>query len=336
MNGFPCIGLRLWVIDTMALMHSMPSIPALTRRTALLGVGFALAGCSVNPDYNHTTDDAPRMLIAPRAQPVRNIWVLSSGGPRGFVHVGVIKALEELGHQPDLIVGGSVGALIGALYAGGVKAKELEDMALNLGVTDMGRLALTGDGKFTGSPLAHMVNRELMRRCGTCEMQRLPITFAAAVVERESRRAMLFNHGDAGVAVQASCAIEGVFTPVRIRGVQYMDADAVVPLPVKLARQMAQQMMPGLHAEQASSRPRVLAMDASAHETNAPAGAERFREGDLRKRALTQADAQHADLTLHPQMSYWVNTSREFRERTIAQGYTQTLALGARIRAALA
>jgi NTE family protein len=301
----------------------------ITRRTAILGAGFAVAACSVNPDYNHSADDAPRQLIAPRDKPIRNIWVLSSGGPRGFVHVGVIKALEELSIQPDLIVGGSVGALIGALYAGGVKARELEDMALNLGVTDMGRLALTGDGKFAGTPLAGIVNRELTQRSGTCEMQKLPIGFAAAVIERESRQPLLLNYGDAGVAVQASCAIEGMFTPVRIRGMQYVDADLVAPLPVRLAKQLAQS------SSHSSIKPRVLALDASANEAKAPPGAERYRDGDLRKRAITQADAQHADLTLHPDMSYWVNTSREFRARTMLQGYTQTLAQATRIKAAL-
>lgn len=299
------------------------------RRLLALPLAASVAACSIAPDYDHNGDDAPRFDAA-HARPARMAWVLSSGGPRGFVHVGVLKALEELGHQPDLIVGGSVGALIGALYAGGVKAKELQEMALNLGVTDMGRLALTGDGKFTGTPLAGIVNRELIQRCGTCEMQKLPIAFAAAVVERESRLPMLLNHGDAGVAVQASCAIEGTFTPVRIRGMQYVDADLVIPLPVRMALQLAQGLSPS------TSKPRVLALDASANEAKAPPGAERYRAGDLRKRALVQADAQFADLTLHPEMSYWVNTSREFRERTIEQGYTQTLAKASAIKAALA
>ncbi len=302
----------------------------INRRTTLLGLSLPLAGCTINTDYDHAAPDAPRSLLLKSSLPFKHIWVLSSGGPRGFVHVGVIKALEELGHKPDMIVGGSVGSLVGALYAGGVKAKELEWMSLELGVTDMGRLALTGDGKFAGSPLAEIVNRELLQRCGTCEMEKLPIRFAAAAIDRATRQPMLFNHGNAGVAVQASCAIEGIFTPVRIRGLQYLDADLVTPLPVRMARQWASAI------SGVQQGVKVLAIDASADETKAPAGAERFREGDLRKRALTQPDAQAADLTLHPQISYYVNASREFRERTIAQGYTQTLAQAARIRAAMA
>ena len=305
----------------------------INRRVALLGTGFALTGCTVHADYNHDAPDAPRQHNAVRARsakPIQTIWVLSSGGPRGFVHVGILKALEELGFQPDMIVGGSVGSLIGALYAGGVRAKELEQMSLDLGVTDMGRLALTGEGKFAGTPLAGMVNRELIERCGTCEIEKLPMAFAAVAIEKESRKTVLFNHGDAGVAVQASCAIEGMFTPVRIRGTQFVDADQVAPMPVRLARELATNM----HAGSALSL-KLLAMDASARPERAPAGTERYRASDLRKRALIEPDARSATLTLHPEMSYFVNVSKEFRMRTIEDGYRSTMAQAVQIKAAL-
>jgi NTE family protein len=312
--------------------NSHMPLPLLNRRLTVLSLGAGLAGCTIHTDYNHDAADAPRQVLTPEpdAKPIGHVWVLSSGGPRGFVHVGMIKALEEMGIKPDLIVGGSVGALVGVLYAGGVKAAELEHMALDLGVSEMGRLALTGEGKFAGTPLASLVNRELVQRCGTCEMEKLPIRFAAAVIERQSRQSMLLNHGDSGVAVQASCAIEGMFTPVRIRGKQYIDADLVAPLPVRMARQLVASVT------NSSALIKVLAFDASAHEDNAPPGAERFRESDLRKRALTRPDALDATLTLHPRMSYYVNISREFRKRTIVQGYEQTLAMAGKIKSALA
>jgi NTE family protein len=122
--------------------------------------------------------------------------------------------------------------------------------------------------------------------------------------------------GRTTLAVQAACAIEGRFAPVRLRGTLHADAD--LHLPGRL-RQLG--------------ATRVLAVDASAHEDRAPEGAQRFREGDLRKRALTQPDAASADLLLHPDFGYWVNLSRDFRERCIAAGYRDTLAAAARIRA---
>jgi NTE family protein len=279
-----------------------------------LSSAAAITGCSFAPDYNHDSDDAPRFDAA-LVKPARVAWVLSSGGPRGFVHVGVLKALDELGCKPDLIVGGSVGALVGALYACGIRAVDLERMALDLGVTEMGRLAVTGEGKFAGTPIAEMINRELRYQ----PIEKLTTQFAAAVVERTTRKPMLFNAGNGGIAVQASSAIEGLFTPVRIRGVQYVDADLAAPMPVRMAR--------------ALGAVKVLAIDASAHEDKAPEAAKRYREGDLRKRALTEPDARAADLTLHPDFGYYVSVTREFRERAIRAGYEQTLLQAERLKA---
>jgi NTE family protein len=282
--------------------------------TVLTSSTLALTGCSFAPDFNHDSDDAPRFDPS-LTKPARMAWVLSSGGPRGFVHVGVLKALEELGCKPDLIVGGSVGALVGALYASGIDAKQLERMALELGITEMARLAVTGEGRFAGTPIAELINKALSQQ----PIEKLKTQFAAAVVERVTRTPMLFNAGNSGIAVQASAAIEGTFTPVRVRGLQYVDADQVVPLPVRLAR--------------ALGAVKVLAVDASAHEDRAPDSAQRYRLGDLKKRALTEPDARAADLTLHPDFGYYVSVSREFRERSMRAGYEQTMQQAEQIKA---
>ncbi len=77
----------------------------------------------------------------------------------------------------------------------------------------------------------------------------------------------------------------------------------------------------------------VLSIDASAHENRAPAGAGRYRQGDLLKRARTRPDALSADLNLHPFFGYWVSLKSEFRAKAILAGYTETMRYEKQIRA---
>ncbi len=291
------------------------AVAAGATRRALLSGGAALllGGCTINPDADHDGPNAPSSGPLPRLP--RTAWVFSSGGPRGFVHVGVIKAAEELGLRPDLIVGASVGALIGVLYASGVPAAEIEALALDLAPWQLARAAIGSAERLSGSAVADLVRdrarERLLERMGT---------MACVVAQRlPGGEVVGFDRGDAGLAVQAATAIEAQFAPVRIRGQRYADADLRLPLPVRLARSLG--------------ATRVLAVDASAHEDRPPPGAERYRAGDLHKRALTRPDAESADLLLHPDFGYWVSLSREFRQRAIAAGYRDTMAAAARLRA---
>lgn len=286
---------------------------AVDRRYLLTAVAAGLAGCTLAPDVDHDSAEAPR--AEPLHRPVELAWVLGSGGPRGFVHVGVLKALDELGLVPDLIVGASVGALVGALRAAGRSVAELERLAVELNPMSVARMALTGDERLSGAPIAEMVREHAGQRL----IERLPLPLACVARRASDGTVVAFTAGDVGLAVQASGAIEGRFTPVRIRGERYVDPDGVAPVPVRLARALGAR--------------RVLAVDASAHVDRAPPGAERYRAGDLRKQAAVEADTRHADLVLKPDFGYWVSFSREFRERAIAAGYRDTLAQAAALRA---
>jgi NTE family protein len=285
----------------------------LQRRPLLLGLAAALGGCSLAPDRDNDGTDAPR--AGPLRRPLRTAWVFSSGGPRGFVHVGVLKALEELGLVPDLIVGASAGAMVGCLWASGVQAPAIEQLALDLQPWTLGRLAVGGAERLSGSAVAAMVRE----RCRVPLLEDMPVPMACVALRRSDGTSVAFTAGDAGLAVQASAAVEGQFAPVRIRGQQYVDPDWATPLPVRVAR--------------ALGATRVLAVDASAHPGQVPPGAERYRENDLRKQALVQADAVHANLLIKPDIGYWASLSREYRERLIHTGHRDTLAQAAALRA---
>ena len=272
----------------------------------MLAGAAALVGCTLAPDSDHTDANAPR--AEPLRKPVRTAWVLSSGGPRGFVHVGVLKALQEMGLAPDLIVGASAGALVGSLFASGLRATDIETLALDLQPFGLARWAMGADEKLSGAGIAEMVRHRALHPL----LERMPIPMACVAARRRDGASVAFTVGDVGISVQAAAAIEGQFAPVRIRGEQYVDADWSTPLPVRVARALGAQ--------------RVLAIDASAHMDRAPPSAQAYRASDLRKKALVDADAVLANLVIKPDFGYWAGMSKEFRERVMAAGYRDTLA----------
>jgi NTE family protein len=295
----------------------------LPRRAVLCAA--LLGGCTLAPDADHDGADAPASGTLPRAP--RTAWVFSSGGPRALVHVGVLKALDELELAPDLIVGSSAGALMAVLRGAGMPALAIEEMALDVLPWQLARLTALpwGDGPWlSGSGIADLVRQHVRAPHGLAGMrppplEQLPVMVGCVAQRLADRAAVVFTRGDAALAVQAASAVEGQFTPVRIRGQRYADADLVQPLPVRVARQLG--------------ATRVLAVDASAHEDKAPPDAASYRAADLRKRELTRPDAQAADVLLHPDFGYWAGMSRAYRERCIAAGYREAMASAGALRA---
>lgn len=221
--------------------------------------------------------------------------------------------------RPDLVVGASIGSLIACLYAGGMPVAEMERLAMDFSTLSIVRPSLGSTGsKVSAAGIVTLVNQMLDNR----PLEKLPLP-AAVVAMHESRREIVaFTRGDPGVAVQASTAVEGSLAPVLIRGEPYVDPDLGTPMPVRLARSLG--------------ATRVLAVDVSAHEDKAPPGTERYRAGDLRKRALTAPEAQAATYTLHPEFSYFVNLGQAFRQQAIRAGYEHVMSRADALRAAFA
>jgi len=200
----------------------------------LLSLG-ALTACATAP-VNYTGADAPRTaqfvsLKAP--QPIVGL-VLGAGGSRGFAHVGVIKALEAAGIDPDIVVGVSSGAIVASLYAGGLHARALENIALRVEDNDLFDFTLFGPGVIEGGRLQEFVNATL----GNRPIESLAKPFAAIAAERETRRMKIFNRGNTGLAVRASASVPRLFWPVMIGGAEYVDGGLASRVPTPVARAM--------------------------------------------------------------------------------------------------
>lgn len=199
-----------------------------------LTVGL-LAGCATAP-VNHTDSDAPYAAPLQRLALQRPVigLVLGAGGSRGFAHVGVLKAFEEAGIEADVLVGVSSGAVVGALHAGGLRARELEASALQIEDNDLLDFTLFGPGIIEGGRLQDYVNGMLRDR----PIEALQKPFSVVVAERGTRRMTVFNRGNTGLAVRASASVPRLFWPVVIRGVEYVDGGMASRVPASVARDM--------------------------------------------------------------------------------------------------
>jgi NTE family protein len=196
------------------------------------GVGYAgnlSRGKRVNPDRPFTL-------------------ILSGGGLKGLAHIGVLRALDERGLVPSLVVGSSIGSLIGAAWAAGVPLRQMEARARQVRRRDIFQVAradvafrrLMAPALYRPEPLELLVRslvgditfRDLSRRLlintadlhsGIQVMWGLPGLLDAKVAD----------------AVVASCALPGIFPPRVINGRAYVDGAVVENLPVRLAASLA-------------------------------------------------------------------------------------------------
>ncbi len=170
----------------------------------------------------------------PAPAPIKIALALGGGAARGFAHVGVIKALEAQGIVPDIIVGTSAGAVVGALYAAGLNGFELQKVALDMDEGQIGDWSLPDRGVFKGEALQAFVNKAVGQR----PLEKLPRTFAAVATDLKSGEAVVFRTGNTGMAVRASATVPGVFQPVNINGRDYVDGGLVSPVPARIARSL--------------------------------------------------------------------------------------------------
>ena len=201
------------------------------RWIALAACCALLGGCYRAPDV--PPERLPRFVEPASASP-RLALVLGSGGPRGFAHIGVLKALEGSGIRCDLIVGSSVGSMVGALYASGMGAAEMEKLAYGLNVLELMEWRTLGGGVASGAAVENFINA----RVQGIPIEGLKTEFVAAATRLRDHKLVLFNHGDTGLAVRASGASPGQFEPVRIGSELYVDADEASPVPIRAARRL--------------------------------------------------------------------------------------------------
>ena len=164
---------------------------------------------------------------------------LSGGGAKVFAHIGVFKLLEECGLMPDVIVGTSVGALMGALFADGYTADEIKELFSGREFSEFAQLQLPKSGLFDSKRFRHFLRRHL--RAKTFEELKTPLIVMATDLDNgESHE---FRSGPIVEAVTASCSIPIIFSPVVINGVHYVDGGLFHNFPVSIIRDSCERVI---------------------------------------------------------------------------------------------
>jgi NTE family protein len=160
--------------------------------------------------------------------------VLGAGAARGWAHIGALRELDALGIKLDVIVGSSIGTLVGGCYAAD-RLDMLEAFARSLtrrrvfGLLDF---SFTGGGLIGGQRLRARLEAAL----GGLRIEDLPIQFAAVATEIGGGHEIWLRRGLLVDAIRASYALPGVFEPVKIDGRWLFDGAIVNPVPVSVAR----------------------------------------------------------------------------------------------------
>jgi NTE family protein len=160
--------------------------------------------------------------------------VLGSGAARGFAHIGVLQVLIERGIIPDIVIGTSMGALVGGCYATN-QLDTLESWARSL---TMRRVIGYLDVRFGGSGLigGGRLAKRLHESIGSTLIEDLPMQFAAIATEVGTGHEVWLTRGSLSLALRASYALPGVFPPVHVGRRWLVDGALVNPVPVSAAR----------------------------------------------------------------------------------------------------
>ena len=183
-----------------------------------------------------TTDAPERTFVRPTIG-----LALGGGGARGFAHIGVLRTLLAHSIEPDIIVGTSIGAVVGGCHAAG-RLDVIEEWARGMtkrGILGYLDISLGGGGLIGGGKLAARLEEKL----GNTPIEALPIRFATITTEVGTGHEIWLTRGRLAEALRASYALPGIFTPVRIGGRWLVDGALVNPVPVSAARALGARLV---------------------------------------------------------------------------------------------
>ena len=243
------------------------------------------------------------------------------GGVRGFMHLGVIQALEEAGIRADVVTGTSVGSIAATLYASGLTYAEIEEKVKAVTRFELLDPVFSTEGLVNGRALAAWVRHAT----GGRPISQLPVPLGVTVTSLGEGVSRLVVEGDPGEAVQASASVPGTVTPVRSGGATFVDGAILSVVPVRYARAMGADVVIGIDIY-CGKNP---ALKGHAIDTV-------LRTFRLQGCALSATEIAEADFLIRPDFEPASPTSFDDRDEAILAGYRAMQAVIPRLKERLA
>jgi predicted acylesterase/phospholipase RssA len=246
-------------------MTGVPIHPFLRYALRTVHFGAALVASVVAALPAQELQGRERIGTQAVCTPTKTALVLAGGGAKGAAHIGVIKMLDSLGIHPDVVVGTSIGSIIGALYASGYNGREIDSLSsafpigslfqtyrprlpplVGVGLrpftvweTAGGQLTLQNGTLYEGDVVA-LMNAMMLRGnlAARGDFDSLPVPFRAIAADLATKELVVLGAGDLAQAVRASFAIPLVFTPVRIGDRVLVDGGLALNVPISVAREL--------------------------------------------------------------------------------------------------
>jgi NTE family protein len=288
------------------------------RHLPLLLIAALLAACAAPASAPTPPVPAP---VAVQKPPLRIALVLGGGAARGFAHIGVIKSLEAQGIVPDIVVGTSAGAVVGALYASGMSGFELQNLALQMKEDLLADWTLPNRGVLKGAALQDFINQNVKNQ----PIQKFPKPLGVVATDLQSGERVLFRGGNAGMAVRASSAVPGVFQPVEINGRDFVDGGLTSPVPAQAARSMGADFVIAVDISNVSRRERLTGTLDVLLQTFAIMG-----------HTLSSHELKDADVVVRPKTAAVSSTDFEGRHLAILEGEKAAAVIMPELKARLA
>lgn len=248
----------------------------MTTIRAAQAVLVALALAAAGTPRAQSSEAPPPPASKPASGRPKVVLVLSGGGARGSAHVGVIKKLEEYHIPIDMIVGTSMGSIVGGLYASGWSSEEIQTKitTIDWGSVFVDRVPRPektfrrkeDDARFLiplkmrfrkwkpyippavvgGQNLDLLMQSLEIEATGETDFDRLPIPYRAVAADLATGDPVVLDHGSLAAAMRASMALPGIFPPVEIEGKSLADGGVAANFPIRIARQLGAQTIVGV------------------------------------------------------------------------------------------